>query len=212
MADRSSDPPSVGQPGPASLFHGLTFKVASGPERAQALEIRREVYARDWPGVPMAKVIDAADETAHHLVACTGEGEVIASLRIIASGQRPFDMDRYVFVDPLLPSGRVPAEIGRLCVKHGRRHIKSNSFVQLGIFELGINLSLQLGATDLLLTALPTLRNIYRLAGFTDAGATFHHPIWGYVHVMRLDLLGLSGDGMRTKSARRILRSIKSRS
>lgn len=197
-----SDIRTPGPPSPAGLFDGLIFKVATGAQRIEALKARCDVYATDWPDIPQDKVIDAADDAASHLIACTDTGEIIASLRILAPDQRPFDMERFISIEPLLPKGSSPAEIGRLIVKHDHRHVRSHSFVQLGIFKLAIDLSLRLGITDLILTALPLLRHLYRLAGFIDTGLTFHHSTWGPVHVMRLDVTKINSPNSRNTIAR----------
>ncbi len=191
-----------------TLFDGLAFAVADGNDRVRALRTRYDVYAQDWPDIPPNKVVDEADTTAHQLIASTSGGAIIACLRIVTSNCRPFDMERYVSLDRIISSDRVPAEIGRLVVRHEYRCVKSNSFVQLGIFKLAVDLSQQLGITDLLLTALPTLRNLYRFAGFMETGVEFRHSTWGPVHVMRLDLTQLiSGDRKHAEGLYRFLRS-----
>lgn len=191
-----------------SLFGEFLFKVANDLERERALQTRREVYARDWPKVPLSQVVDRADQAAHQLIASTHDGEVIACLRIVPSDQRPFDMEHFISLKSVLPLERSPAEIGRLCVKHGSRYVKSSSFVQLGIFKLAIEFSRGLGTTDLLLTALPKLRNLYRSAGFTEVGVAFEHSTWGPVHVMRLDLVQLFKNDLKpSTSIHRVLKA-----
>jgi predicted GNAT family N-acyltransferase len=172
-----------------SLFQGFVFKVADGTERERALRLRREVYERDWPGVPGAQIVDRTDEAAYHLIASTEGGDLVASLRIVPPHQRPFDMERFIKLDCVIPQGRRPAEIGRLCVKHESRQVRASSFVHLGMLKLAVDLSQRLGITDFVLTALPELRHFYRLGCFSEVGITFEHSTWGLVHVMRFDLL-----------------------
>lgn len=189
-----------------SLFDDLVFKVANNHEREQALQTRREVYARDWPQIPPSQVVDRADATAYHLIASTLDGEIIASLRIVPSDQRPFDMEHFISLDGVIPLERSPAEIGRLCVRHGSRYVHSSSFAQLGIFKLAIDFSQHRRITDLFLTAVPRLCSLYRLAGFLEVGVVFQHSTWGLVHVMRLDLLRLLKNDARTsKTILRVL-------
>jgi predicted GNAT family N-acyltransferase len=173
----------------SSLFHGLVFKVANTAEREHVLAFRRKVYERDWPHVPIDQIVDRPDDAAYHLLASTDAGDIVASLRVVPSEQRPFDMERFISLDGIVPEERRPAEIGRLCVKHENRHVRSGSFVHLGMLKLAVDLSQELGITDLLLTSLPDLRNFYRLGCFREVGITFVHSTWGTVHVMRFDLV-----------------------
>ena len=173
------------------LLTGLRFKIASSPEREAAFALRRTVYARDWPNVRTEAIIDAADETAHHLVALSPGRGVIAALRIVTANRRPFDMERFISIDGLLPADRNPAEIGRLTIAHGSRFVRRRPFVHLGMLKAAIDFSREMGITDLLLTAIPRLRTFYRQGCFTDVGVQFTHETWGLVHVMRLDIMNL---------------------
>jgi predicted GNAT family N-acyltransferase len=166
----------------------LIFKVADEGEREEALALRRAVYARDWPDVAIEQVIDRADQTAHHLVALSDNAEVVAALRIVTSAQRPFDLERFIGLDSVIPAGRNPAEIGRLCVAHGKRHVGPRRFVHLGMLKLALDICGKLQISDLLITSLPQLRNFYRAGFFNDVGVVFKHGTWGPVHVMRLDV------------------------
>jgi predicted GNAT family N-acyltransferase len=194
----------------AALFNNLVFKVAAGAETGAALDLRRAVYARDWPDVPLEQVIDRRDDSAYHLIAVSEQAQIIAALRIVVPEHRPFDMEEFITLDGALPPDRHPAEIGRLCVSHATRHVRAGSFVHLGMLKLAVNLAPRIGITDFLLTAIPKLRGFYLRGGFRDVGITFEHATWGLVHVMRLDLLDLADPTRQVQnSVERILRGAK---
>lgn len=170
----------------ASLFEGLTFKVADVGERARAIDLRRRVYAEDVGHVEM----DDLDERAHHLVCHDDSGEVIAALRVVLFDDRPFDIEHFVALDGLIPSDRFPAEIGRYCVRNDHRRVTRNHFVQLGMLKLAYAFARKRGATDFLMYTFGHLLDFYRGAFFQLLDVAFEHP--GYsqqMYVMRLDLV-----------------------
>jgi predicted GNAT family N-acyltransferase len=178
-------------PSSTGLLGGITFQVAAGSDRSRVLEFRRRVYATDWPNVPVDEVIDKLDASAHQLMAIDASGEVIAAFRIVPPESRPFDLEYYISLSPILGSDRAPAEIGRLCVAHDNRQVRSNPFMHIGLLKLAYDFSARLQLTDLVLTALPKLRAFYRVGFFREIGVTFTHNTWGKVHVMHLDLVSL---------------------
>jgi hypothetical protein len=61
------------------VFDGLIFKLANARERQQALTMRTEVYAADWPATPVDQVVDALDASSHHLVALTADDKSVVA-------------------------------------------------------------------------------------------------------------------------------------
>jgi predicted GNAT family N-acyltransferase len=169
------------------LFDGLTFKIASPLELSGALALRREVYTTELGH----DGIDDADEVADHLVACDPAGDVVAALRIVQCHFRPFDVERIVTLSDFLPANRTPAEIARFCIRPDRRHIQKDHMLHVGMLKLAISFARKRGVTDFVTLALPRLRNLYRIAFFRDLRRTVHHPTWGTVHLMHLDLPSL---------------------
>ena len=175
------------QHGCGSLLEGLTFKVANACERGLAFEFRRVVYEEQFGHLP----IDDLDELAHHLVATNENGEIIAAVRIVGPDQRPFDLERYVELAQFIPKERIPAMIGRFCIRRDYRGVSKRSFVPMGMFKLSYAFARQQGLTDLLTYAYRNLYHFYRGAFFEPMIRGFDHPTWGTVTVMRLDLDGL---------------------
>jgi predicted GNAT family N-acyltransferase len=62
-----------------------TIRRASGPDLAAALELRRAVFCEEQ-GVPEALERDGHDRTALHLVAVDDSGAVVATCRLVRSG------------------------------------------------------------------------------------------------------------------------------
>lgn len=174
-----------------SILEGLVFKIADGPDIERALRLRRDVYAKDWSHVGPALVVDDLDRRAHHLIAEDAEGDIVATLRIVASAHRPFDLERYVALSQIFDDDRNPGEVGRLCISHSKRRVRSGAFVHLGMLKLAYAFARKACLTDLVLTAIPRLQNFYRIGFFEAVGIRFEHPTWGPVHVMRLDLVQL---------------------
>jgi hypothetical protein len=169
------------------VFDGLAFRVAAGEERTRALELQHQVYAEDLGHVPE----DSFDARAHFLVACADNGGVVAVFRLVGPEQRPFDLEAFVNVKEILAPGRIPALVGRLCIRRDHRNISKHMFLQIGLFKLAYAFAEKRGITDLLLYTYPKLIAFYRGALFNLVNRTFEHPDWGTVHLMHLDLLGL---------------------
>ncbi len=169
------------------MFDGLMFKVAVGEDRLQALELQREVYMKDLGHIPQ----DEYDAEAHFLTACSEDGAVIGAFRLVGPEQRPFDIERFVSLADLLPPGRTPAVVGRLCVRHDHRQVSRHTFIQIGLLKLAYAFAMKWDITDFLLYTYPRLIAFYRGALFETLAKTFEHPDWGVVHLMRLDLVGL---------------------
>jgi N-acyl-L-homoserine lactone synthetase len=166
------------------LFEGLTFKVANAHEADRALTLRRELYLDEFG----CDGLDERDATAHHLVALNADQIVVAAMRIIDVAHRPFDLEDFVEL-PALPEGRQPAEVGRFCMTKEYRRIKSSQLVHLGMCKLMFVFAERRGVTDLFTLGLLQLRNVYRLAFFTELDIFCQHPIGDqHVQLMHLDI------------------------
>ena len=170
------------------MFDGLTFKVANPVERSWALKLQREVYEGDVGHVPH----DGYDDRAHYLIAQDVDGKVIASFRVVGPEQRPFDLEAFVDLSPLIASDRSVALVGRLCIRHSHRDVSRKAFLPAGIMKLALTFARNRGITDFVMYTFPHLLNFYRCAFFHTLDLTFEHP--GYrrtMHVMHLDLIDL---------------------
>jgi predicted GNAT family N-acyltransferase len=171
----------------AKRLQGTCIRV----RRARALELRQQVYAHEWPHVPVDIVVDDLDSRAHHLVALDTSQQVIAALRMVGPDQRPFDLDPFVVLSDFIPSGRVPAEIGRFCIRPDQRQIRKDVVLPMGMLKLSYDFARKQGFTDLVIVTWPRLRNFFRLGFFEPVGISLEHPTWGRGTVMRLDLVNI---------------------
>lgn len=170
------------------MFDGLTFKVADLVERAEALELQREVYGGDVGHVPH----DEFDEQGYYLIAHDREREVVAAFRVVGPEQRPFDIERFVDLSPLIAADRSVALVGRLCIRHSHRNVSRKSILPVAMMKLAFVFARKHGFTDFVMYTFPHLLNFYRRAFFRTVDLTFEHP--GYrcrMHVMHLDLIDL---------------------
>lgn len=176
------------------MLQGFRFRRAERAEVPRVLELRRAVYAIDWPGVRDDAVVDDLDSRAIHFLAEDTGGVLCAGFRMIPPQGRPFDIEHFVELAHFLPPQRIPAEVGRLCVRPKSRNLRSDAVVLLGLLKLAYDFALELSVTDLLLKAAPRLRNLYAVAGFRPLGVVIRHPIYGEEHVMHLDLIALESN------------------
>jgi len=169
----------------------FTFKVAEKDERVGALDLRREVYAVDWPGTPIGKApVDELDKRADLLIALDATGLVLASCRVLGPDQRPFDFEQFVDLSPVVSCDRRPALVGRMCVRHSHRVVSRKAFLPLGMLKLAHDLARKRGFSDFVMFTFPHLVSLYRSAFFRPVGITFEHPAYRcQSHVMHLDLL-----------------------
>lgn len=183
----------------AELLSTFTFKEATQDERAQAIALFREVYSRDIGHVPE----DAFDPVAHHLIAKTPAGEVVASFRLLGPNQRPFDIERFCDLSPHLSPEAVPALLGRLSVRHDMRSIHQAVVIQLGMLKLAILFAKNHAITDLFLYAMPHLITFYRGAFFKPLDCTFlYAPLSTSMRIMQLDLRDLERRQLESNSKR----------
>ena len=168
----------------ASLFEGLTLRVATPNERGEVLHFRSAIYRQEL-GAPG---IDRFDDLAHHLIACDSTGQIIATLRIVGPEHRPFDLEQLFDLTTILEAGRIPAEISRFCIAKEHRHIHRSQMVHVGMLKLVHEFSTRNHLTDLFTLGLPHLKNLYRIGFFSTVGDPCDHPIWGRTELMRLDI------------------------
>lgn len=170
------------------MFDGLTFKVADPRERAQAFELQREVYGVDVGHIPH----DDFDERAYYLIAQDRKQEVVAAFRVVGPEQRPFDLERFVDLSPLIAADRSVALVGRLCIRHSYREVSRKLILPVAMMKLAFVFARKHSFTDFVMYTFPHLLNFYRRAFFRTIDLTFEHP--GYccrMHVMHLDLIDL---------------------
>jgi predicted GNAT family N-acyltransferase len=176
-------------------FGGLTFKLAD-TELQAASQLLQAVYAKAWGHVPN----DGLDERAYHLVATDSAGEVVAAVRLLGPDQRPFDLERHVRLSDFIGPDRLPAQIGRLCIRDDYRTIRRSALVQMGMLKLTYDFANKRRYTDLVMYTYPQLVNFYRGSFFELVGREFEHEHWGTVIVMHLDLLQLEPRCRRSRS------------
>lgn len=166
------------------LFEGLTFKLADDGERERALDLRRRIYTAELgdPG------IDRFDTVAAHLIATDAQGIVVSTLRVVGPQERPFDLERFVPLDPILTDESRPAEVSRFCVEPNHRAIHRGQLVHLGMLKLLYEFARQQGITDLLTLGLPDLETLYKIAFFIPMNVMIEHPTWGHVRVMHFNM------------------------
>jgi hypothetical protein len=170
------------------LLRRLTFKRAIAGERVAALNLFREVYARDVNYVPS----DAFDEIAVYLIASNENGQTIASLRFLGPEFRPFEIEEFCDFSEFLPADRIPALVGRLSVRRDYRKVPGSIVLHLGLLKLAIEYASRYGITDLFLYTLPHMMNFYRSVLFRPIGCSFEYPaLSAKMHVMRLELRDL---------------------
>jgi predicted GNAT family N-acyltransferase len=175
----------------------LSFEVAEGRSRLEAVALTRSVYLED-----LGKYCDdGLDASAHHLI-CRGQDDrLIAAVRILGPEMRPFDFEEQVDLDTLLSADRKPGLLARLVVHRDCRSATMSLPVLSGLLEFAIRHAQQHAMTDLLLYTFDYLRTFYRSAGFAPTGHSLQHATWGRVYVMRFDILK-QGTRARSGSAR----------
>jgi len=128
----------------------IAIRWATCPEDLRgALAVRERVFCREQ-GVPRSEEVDGLDDEALHLVAIgPGDGNVIATLRV------------------LLVAGR--AKIGRVAVERDWRRLGLAS----RMLEMAIKLARESGCRDARLAAQVEATRLYERAGFTVESEPF---------------------------------------
>ena len=161
----------------------------TGDEAAEAIGIRRRVYVEEF-GFDLGPngARDELDDRSHHLITRTQAGEPVASLRLVDSENRPFEIDRFLEVDQYLQASWNPAEITRLCILPNFRRITRASFVHLAMLEAVLRLISELGTSHIVASTRDDLLPVYRYLLFdTYAGVTYAHPeIGNSIHTLMI--------------------------
>lgn len=167
------------------ILAGLTFKVATEGERAEALERRGRIYDSELG----ACGVDEFDTGAVHLVALDAQERIVSALRIIT--QRPLEIEKYVDVRRIANSNHPLAQIGGFWVDKEWRIVRHQRLVQLGMLKSALMFGRSIGVGEFVMYTYARLTNLYRAAYFEPVDLRFQHPIWGGVEVMRLNLIRL---------------------
>lgn len=168
------------------LFGNLTFKVASGYERDEAIRLRGIVYESELGH----HGVDEFDEHAHQLVAVDPHGAIVAAIRILGPEQRPFEIERFVDLSRLLAIDRIAAQVGGFWVRAEDRRVQGQSFLPLGMLKLSFEFAKKHHITDFVMrTHIEELKRFYERGFFRVVDdLAFEHPKWGHVYVMHLNL------------------------
>jgi predicted GNAT family N-acyltransferase len=178
---------AIGRGGPCCVSESpvstkLTYRIAERGEREKLLERRNTIFKADLGFVPD----DGLDPFAHHLIAATSEGEIVAAFRLLGPDLRPFDFEEIYSLDNLVTGGRRPAMLGRLWVAPDYRVVRRSVAIHSGLLRLALRAAVELSITDYFLCTFTRLVNFYRAASFRDTGFIHRHPGWGPLHVMHL--------------------------
>ena len=162
-----------------------------GLSAREAIDVRRRVYTEEFGFDLGETAVDEFDERAYHLLATTTSGEPVASLRLIDSPERPFEIERFLDLTPYLGPTWHPAEITRLCILAPFRRITRAAFVHLVLLEGVLRLTLRLGVTHVVASSRDDLMPVYQYLLFdTYQHVTYQHPEIGDAKhtLMSLDL------------------------
>lgn len=171
----------------AELISGLTFKVADPDEVEAARALQRATFVEHHGQF----VHDAWEDGATHFVVYDRRREVVATFRLVGPDQRPFDLEQTVDLSRVLKPGRVPALVGRLCIRRDLPNAGEYIMLPAGVLKLAYEFSKKHGITDLFLYTYPKLLNLYRRAFFREFDMV-DHEVWGRMHLMHLDLIALT--------------------
>lgn len=171
-----------------------SWQITEGDEadRADALSLREAIYCGEL-GYNWASAEDEFDRGSTICVVRTPDGKPIASIRIVRPEQRPFEVEKYVGIDDLLPVRSRPAEVNRFCVLPPFRSI--SSFVHVAVFKFTFGFAHDQGYSHFVVASKPSIESIYRFLLFEEVeGRTFQHAeLGGDIHnLMLLDLRNLA--------------------
>jgi len=168
--------------------------VVCGDDVERAIEVRRRVYVEEFGFTLGGSVRDQVDDRATHLLAETGEGEAIASLRILDESERPFEIESFLSLSGFLTPGGHSAEITRLCIAAAHRKLSRENMVHVAILKAILEFSSRLGISEIIASTRKELIGFYRYLLFeTFPEATYRHPdIGNSLHtLMRLNVTTL---------------------
>jgi predicted GNAT family N-acyltransferase len=163
----------------------ILFKVATSSERTEAIRLQGEIYREELGYAPD----DSESPVGHYLIALDEQGTLLATARLVGPEQRPFEIEKYVDLDSLLPGAGAIALAGRLCVHPDHRKLPGSMFILAGLLKHTYEFASTQGWTDLVIYPRTELVEFYRGALFEESGVTFVDPDFGLeMHVMRLEL------------------------
>jgi hypothetical protein len=142
-------------------------------DRADALRVREIVYCQEL-GYRWGSPSDEYDSRAILCLVRSVNGEAIGSFRIVGPTARPFEVDRFLRLDEILPPNSRPAEMNRFCVLAPYRSISSS--LHLALFKFSLDLARRDHLSHFVLAAKPSIAPIYRYLGFDlVSGTRFEH-------------------------------------
>ena len=140
------------------VFRNLTFKLASGPERTEAIRLRKELYQEElgYHGS------DEFDDDAHQLIAVDEDGQIVGAIRILDPLQRPFEIERFVNIESILGDNRTPGQIGGFWIRTADRRVQGGAFLPLGMLKVAFMFARKRGITDFVMrTHVGALQRFY---------------------------------------------------
>jgi len=177
----------------------FTFKEAAVDERPAARALFHEVYTHDIGHVPE----DGLDDLAHHLIAKSTSGEVVASFRLLGPQLRPFDIERFCDLTHHIARDAKPALLGRLSIRHDMRSVQQSTLLQVGMLKLAVLFAQQHSLSDLFLYAMPHLITFYRGGFFTPLDCYFFYaPLAVSMQIMQLNIRDLQDRYLKSRSTR----------
>ena len=162
----------------------MVFRVALDNELDAVLKLRAELYANDFGHNPD----DRHDRIGRHLIALTGAGDIVAGVRILGPGLRPFDFEHMHDLSSIVEQGRRPAMIGRLFLRKDCRAVDRSAYVLLGLLKCSLTFAEYHHITDYYMYTFSHLLRFYRHAGFQSLGITVYHEQWRILHLMHMDM------------------------
>jgi len=135
-------PPNDSGPGiwRISLGNGKPgWKIVRGEEadRIDALRVRQQVYCEEL-GYNWQSPEDGLDARGTLCVVRNKDEEAIASLRIVGPEARPYEIERFISVEHILPPDSRAAELNRFCILPAYRRMSSSVHVALFTFMFGL--------------------------------------------------------------------------
>ncbi len=171
---------------------GWLITPGTDADRVDALSVRYQVYCEEL-GYKWNSAQDEFDAQAVICVVRTGDGSAVASLRIVGPEARPFEVEKFVSIEDILPANSWPAELNRFCVLPHLRTISSS--VHVALFNFAFGLARRQRFSHFVLASKPSIEAIYRFLLFeVIEGRSFRHSGMGDErhNLMLLDLRNLS--------------------
>lgn len=178
-----------------------TIRPGSGNDRADALQIRRDVYQQRF-GTPWQPEEDALDARAFLCVVRLPDGTPVASLRVIGPDDRPLEIESALPpLAELLGRDCRPGEMNRFCILPGWRSLTSG--VHMALFQWAFAIARRDRFSHYLVVAPQDVRPIYAFLLFETIPdrPTYEHP-WIDAGVCTPMVLALRDVRTRYRAAR----------